>query len=45
LRAACTPHYDGVIKGHSEPAIIAICGIGSVNYRLVDPAQPGVRAL
>jgi hypothetical protein len=42
-RVAGTPHYDGVIRGHSEPAIIAICGIGPVNYALVDPAQPGVR--
>jgi hypothetical protein len=42
-RVAHTPHYDGVIRGHSEPAIIAICGIGPVNYALVDPTQPGVR--
>src|SRR5690242_8906804 len=27
-RVAGTPHYDGVIRGHPEPAIIAICGIG-----------------
>ena len=40
-RVAGTPHYDGVIRDHSEPVIIAICGIGPVNYRLVDPAQPG----
>jgi hypothetical protein len=44
-RVAGTPHYDGVIKGHAEPATIAICGIGPVNYKLVDPALPGVRAL
>jgi hypothetical protein len=44
-RVATTPHYDGVIKGHSEPAIIAICGIGPVNQALVDPAKPGVRRL
>jgi hypothetical protein len=31
-RVAGTPHYDGVIRSHSEPAIIAICGIGPVNY-------------
>ena len=42
-RVAGTPHYDGVVRGHSEPAVIAICGIGPVNYALVDPAQPGVR--
>ena len=42
-RIAGTPHYDGVVRGHPEPAIIAICGIGPVNYASVDPAQPGVR--
>jgi hypothetical protein len=42
-RVAGTPHYDGVIKGHPEPAIIAICGMGPVNFALVDPSQPGVR--
>lgn len=42
-RVARTPHYDGVIAGHSEPAIIAICGIGPVNYTLIDPSLPGVR--
>jgi len=44
-RVAGTPHYDGVIRGHPEPAIIAICGIGPVNYRLIDPSLPGVRAV
>jgi hypothetical protein len=42
-RVAGTPHYDGVVRGHAEPAIIAICGIGPVNYALIDPSQPGVR--
>ncbi len=42
-RVALTPHYDGVIRGHPEPVIIAICGIGPVNYALSDPSQPGVR--
>ena len=44
-RVATTPHYDGVIRGHGEPAVIAICGVGPVNYRLVDPSQPGWRAV
>jgi hypothetical protein len=44
-RVALTPHYDGVIKGHDEPAIIAICGIGPVNYVLIDTSNPGVRRL
>jgi hypothetical protein len=42
-RVAGTPHYDGVISGHHEPAIIAICGMGPVNYQIVDPSKPSVR--
>jgi hypothetical protein len=42
-RVAGTPHYDGVVRGHPEPAIIAICGIGPVNFALSNPSQPGVR--
>jgi len=44
-RVAGTPHYDGVVRGHDEPAIIAICGVGPVNFALIDPSQPGVRRL
>ena len=44
-RVAGTPHYDGVVRGHPEPAIIAICGMGPVNFALSDPSQPGVRRL
>lgn len=44
-RVAHTPHYDGVIRGHPEPAIIAICGMGPVNYQAIDPATPGWRAV
>ena len=44
-RVAHTPHYDGVIKSHPEPVIIAICGMGPVDYKLVDPSQPGWRAV
>lgn len=44
-RVAGTPHYDGVIRGHNEPAIIAICGIGPVNFELTDPSKPRWRAL
>ena len=42
-RVAGTPHYDGVIRNHAEPAIIAICGMGPVGYKLVDPSKPGWR--
>jgi hypothetical protein len=34
-----------VIRNRNEPAIIAICGIGPVNYKLVDPSKPGWRAV
>lgn len=44
-RVAHTPHYDGVIKGHPDPVIIAICGMGPVEYKLVDPSKPGWRAV
>ena len=44
-RIAGTPHYDGVIRGHSEPAVIAICGMGPVNLKLVDPSKPLIRAV
>jgi hypothetical protein len=33
------------VRGHPEPAIIAICGMGPVNFALSDPSQPGVRRL
>jgi hypothetical protein len=39
-RIALTPHYDGVISGHNEPAVIAICGIGPINFTLIDPSKP-----
>jgi hypothetical protein len=42
-RVAKTPHYDGVKKGATEPAIIAISGIGPILYHLTDPAKPGWR--
>lgn len=42
-RVAGTPHYDGVVRDVTEPAVIAICGIAPVNYALVDPSQPGWR--
>jgi hypothetical protein len=44
-RGARTPHYDGVIRSQNEPAVIAICGIGPVNFALVDPSKPPWRAV
>jgi hypothetical protein len=42
-RVAKTPHYDGVKKTDTEPAIIAISGIGPIQYHLTDPTKPGWR--
>ena len=42
-RVAKTPHYDGVKKTDTEPAIIAISGIGPIQYHLTDPSKPGWR--
>jgi hypothetical protein len=42
-RVAGTPHYDGVRAGGKEPAVIAICGMGPVDLKLVDPSKPGWR--
>jgi hypothetical protein len=42
-RVAHTPHYDGVLPGQPNPAVIAIFGIGPVDIRLVDPTKPAWR--
>jgi hypothetical protein len=42
-RIARTPHYDGVIRSHNEPVIIAICGMGPVGQKWSDPSTPGWR--
>jgi hypothetical protein len=42
-RVARTPHYDGVIAGAKEPAIIALFGIGPVGFELVDANLPAWR--
>ncbi len=44
-RVAKTPHYDGVIKGAAEPALIAISGIGPIHYTLTDTSKPGWRVV
>jgi hypothetical protein len=44
-RVAHTPHYDGVKKGGKEPAVIGIIGQGPVEFKLVDPSKPPVRAV
>lgn len=42
-RVARTPHYDGVIAGGKEPAVIALFGIGPVDLQLVDANMPAWR--
>jgi hypothetical protein len=42
-RTARTPHYDGVLDGHDDPAVIAIFGLGPVDIQLVDAAAPSWR--
>jgi hypothetical protein len=44
-RVARTPHYDGVKKDASEPAVIGLFGIAPVQFELVDPSKPGWRKL
>ena len=39
-RAARTPHYDGVPRDGSEPAVIAVFGMGPVDIELSDPGKP-----
>ena len=44
-RVARTPHYDGVKRDASEPAVIGLFGIAPVQFELVDPSKPGWRKL
>jgi hypothetical protein len=42
-RTARTPHYDGVLHGQDDPAVIAIFGLGPVDIQLVDAVAPSWR--
>jgi hypothetical protein len=42
-RVARTAHYDGVKKGATEPAVIALFGIAPVEFELIDQRRPGWR--
>jgi hypothetical protein len=42
-RTAGTPHYDGVPASQTDPAVIAIFGLGPVDMQLVDPTRPAWR--
>jgi hypothetical protein len=43
-RVAHTPHYDGVKKPATEPAVIALFGLAPVELRLVRSEQAGLAA-
>lgn len=42
-RVARTPHYDGVKRDASQPAVIALFGIAPVQLELADPGRPAWR--
>ncbi len=42
-RVARTPHYDGVKADGTEPAVIAICGMGPITLHRNDPSLPNWR--
>jgi hypothetical protein len=42
-RVARTPHYDGVKKGGTEPAVIGIFGEAPIMFKATDPSKPLVR--
>jgi hypothetical protein len=44
-RVARTPHYDGVKKDATEPAVIGLFGMAPVHFELVDPDKPAWREL
>ena len=44
-RVAGTPHYDRARRDATEPAVIAVSGIGPVDQKWVDPSLPTVRSI
>jgi hypothetical protein len=42
-RVARTPHYDGVKRDATQPAVIGLFGIAPVQFELVDAKQPSWR--
>jgi hypothetical protein len=42
-RVARTPHYDGVKRGATEPAVIALFGIAPVEFELIDQSRQAWR--
>jgi hypothetical protein len=44
-RVAGTPHYDGARRDATEPAVIAVTGIGPIDQAWVDPSLPPLRRM
>ncbi len=44
-RVAGTPHYDGAHPDATEPAVIAVSGVGPVGQTFVDPSLPPLRRI
>jgi len=44
-RVARTPHYDGAPRTATEPAVIAVSGLGPVDQQWIDPGLPPLRAI
>jgi hypothetical protein len=44
-RVARTPHYDGVAKQATEPAVIAISGMGPIKFHMTEEGKPSWRTL
>jgi hypothetical protein len=44
-RVAKTPHFDGVQKEATEPAVIAIFGIGPIKFHMTEEGKPSWRVL
>lgn len=42
-RVAHTPHYDGVKRSATEPAVIGIFGLAPVELELIEPSKPAWR--
>jgi hypothetical protein len=42
-RIAHTPHFDGVKRGATEPAVIGIFDLAPVDLKLVGPIEPAWR--
>ncbi len=42
-RPAGIPHFDGVLTGAIEPAVVAVFGLAPLELRFTDPDEPALR--